>query len=142
MRATRLQRPTRFVAPAALALFFLASLAACGKDQEADAAKLMGVAVTPQDRIAANEIFSSRCAVCHGPMGAGDGSAAATLIPKPRRFQDHDWQASISNDHINTVIRLGGPAVGKSPLMPANPDLEDRKGVVAALTGRIRGFGR
>jgi mono/diheme cytochrome c family protein len=141
MHARQLRGPARRLARALVAIF-LTSLAGCAKDDEADAAKLLGVTVTAGDRAAANEIFSSRCAVCHGPMGAGDGAAAPTLTPRPRKFQDHDWQASVSNEHINTIIRLGGPAVGKSALMPANADLEDRKGVVAALTGRIRGFGR
>ena len=141
MRARRLRGTGEWMAATFMALA-LTSLTGCGKDEEADAAKLLGVTVTPGDRLAANEIFSSRCAVCHGPMGAGDGAAAATLTPRPRKFQDHDWQASVTNDHINTIIRLGGPAVGKSALMPANADLEDHKGVVAALTGRIRGFGR
>src|SRR5262245_26626176 len=31
-------------------------------------------------------IFATRCAVCHGPDGRGNGPAAPSLIPRPRDF--------------------------------------------------------
>lgn len=31
-------------------------------------------------------VFAQRCAVCHGPAGKGNGSAAASLAPRPRDF--------------------------------------------------------
>ncbi|HEY8075898.1 MAG TPA: hypothetical protein VIF62_17345, partial [Labilithrix sp.] len=71
----------------------------------------------------------------------GDGPAAKGLSPQPRNFHDDAWQASVTTEHITKIIRLGGQSVGKSPTMPANPDLVDKGAVVAALTGKIRGFG-
>ena len=88
----------------------------------------------------ATEIFSSRCANCHGPEGAGDGPTSAGLNPKPRNFQEPSWQVSVTDAHIQKIIVEGGAAVGLSPLMLANPDLVERPAVVAALVAQIRGL--
>lgn len=95
-------------------------------------------ALTPEAE--ASQIFAGRCTPCHGANGAGDGVAAAALTPRPRNFHDAAWQASVSDPHIETIIRLGGPAVGKSPVMPGNPDLVAKPAVVAALRAMIRGM--
>jgi hypothetical protein len=39
------------------------------------------------------------------------------------------------------VILKGGGAVGKSPLMPSNPDLESKPAVVDELVKIVRGYG-
>lgn len=96
--------------------------------------------ISPADQKAADEIFSQRCVTCHGPRGAGDGPAAAALNPKPRAFGDPNWQKSVTDEHIEKVIAQGGPAVGKSPLMPPNPDLAG-KPVIQALRAKVRSFG-
>ena len=83
-------------------------------------------------------IFSMRCATCHGALGAGDGPGSAGLEPKPRDFRDPAWQASVSDAHLQQIIVGGGPAVGKSALMPPNPDLVGKPEVVAALVVQIR----
>ena len=31
-------------------------------------------------------VYANQCAMCHGPKGRGDGTAATTLVPKPRDF--------------------------------------------------------
>jgi cytochrome c553 len=85
-------------------------------------------------------IFSTRCAACHGVDGKGDGIAAASLNPKPRAYSDQEWQKSVDDSHIAKVIVEGGPSVGKSPLMTANPDLKDKPEVVAALVAKIRSY--
>lgn len=118
-----------------------AVVTACKKDEETQAAQLLGVVVTQPNRIEADEIFASRCQPCHGPTGAGDGPASNGLSPKPRNFHDAAWQSSVTTEHITKIIRYGGASVGKSAAMPANPDLVDKGGVVAALTGKVRGFG-
>lgn len=86
----------------------------------------------------AKEIYVQRCVTCHGANGEGDGVASAALNPKPRNFQDHDWQDSVTDEHIEKIIVEGGAAVGKSVLMPGNPDLADKPEVVAAITHYIR----
>jgi mono/diheme cytochrome c family protein len=58
------------------------------------------------------------CASCHGTSGKGDGPAAASLNPKPRSLADANYMKSLTDDHLFKVIKEGGAAVGKSPLMP------------------------
>lgn len=89
----------------------------------------------------AKEIFSTRCSTCHGPQGKGDGPAGAALNPKPRNLGDAAWQKSVTDDHIEKIIVGGGTAVGKSAMMPPNPDLASKPDVVKALTAQIRGLG-
>lgn len=90
----------------------------------------------------AKQIFAMRCQTCHGPNGAGDGPGSAALDPKPRNFQDREWQASVDDDHIATIIQYGGAAVGKSPGMPGNPDLMSRPELVKALVAVVRSLGK
>jgi len=86
----------------------------------------------------ATKIFAERCATCHGVNGAGDGPASAGLTPKPRNFQDLDWQKSVTDAHIEQIVQYGGAAVGKSAAMPSNPDLMSKPAVVAALREYVR----
>jgi len=83
-------------------------------------------------------IFSTRCFTCHGPEGAGDGPGSAGLNPPPRNFQDPEWQASVTDEHLQKIVMFGGTSVGKSPIMPGNPDLMSKPDVVAALVVHIR----
>lgn len=92
-------------------------------------------------RQAALEIFKTRCYTCHGMEGMGDGPGSAGLSPAPRNFQDPDWQAGVSDEHIANIIQYGGAAVGKSPTMPGNPDLMAKPEVVEALVAHIRSLG-
>lgn len=88
----------------------------------------------------AQEIFDMRCVTCHGAGGAGDGPGSASLTPAPRNFQDPEWQASVSDDHLEKIIQYGGAAVGRSAAMPGNPDLTAQPEVLAALVALIRGL--
>lgn len=89
--------------------------------------------------IKAKEIFATRCTPCHGAEGKGDGAASAGLTPKPRNFHDAEWQKTVDDAYLEKIIKYGGGAVGKSPAMPGNPDLND-PGVVAELRTIVRGF--
>lgn len=93
------------------------------------------------DMPAAQALFNERCVVCHGTEGKGNGPAAAALNPKPRNYTDKVWQATVTDDQLRKTIRLGGAAVGKSPLMPASPDLDDKPEVVEGLVKIVRKFG-
>lgn len=89
----------------------------------------------------ADEIYKSRCSLCHGPAGKGDGPAGAALNPKPRDLGDPAWQKSVTDEHIEKIILGGGTAVSKSPLMPGNPDLASKPDVIKALRAMVRNFG-
>jgi len=98
-------------------------------------------AIPPATMTEAENIYRSRCISCHGPGGKGDGAAAAALNPKPRDMTDAAWQKSVTDAHIEQIIQDGGPAVGKSMMMPANPDLKSRPELIKALRAVVRKFG-
>ena len=105
-------------------------------------ASASAAALSNEARLTAESIFGDRCAVCHGDNGDGNGPGAANLAPRPMNFHDRKWQQSVSDDKIARAIVYGGQAVGVSAAMAANPDLEGRPDVVAALVERIRKLGR
>lgn len=90
----------------------------------------------------ASVIFTTRCATCHGVDGKGTGPAAQALNPKPRDYSDAAWQKSVTDEQIAMTIVKGGAAMGKSPLMAANPDLEQQPVVVEGLVKMVRGFAK
>lgn len=90
----------------------------------------------------AKKLFKARCMVCHGENGKGDGPGAAALNPKPRDYTNTEWQKSVTDEHIEKTIVYGGAAVGKSPNMPANPDLQSKPEVVKGLVAVVRSFGK
>ncbi|MCE9576103.1 MAG: c-type cytochrome [Deltaproteobacteria bacterium] len=91
---------------------------------------------------AANDMFKTVCAACHGENGKGDGPASSTLNPKPRNYTDKAWQASVTDEQITQTILMGGAAVGKSPAMPAQPQLKEQPDVVKNMVMIIREFGK
>ena len=123
-----------------------AVLAACNENHEGGghpapsghATVSAPVAMSPVDE--AKQIADSRCAMCHGKTGKGDGPNGMTLNPKPQDLTTKDWQKSVSDAQVRSVILKGGGAVGKSPLMPANPDLESKPAVVDELVKIVRGY--
>jgi len=102
---------------------------------------LGGSPAAADDAAEAKTIFDSRCTTCHGAAGKGDGAAAAALNPKPRDLSSAEWQNSVTDEHIEKIITGGGPSVGKSPLMPPNPDLTGKPTVVQELRKLVRGLG-
>lgn len=134
---------------ALLALSALAALA-CSKSESGGTQGTTNREPTPAsaahggggkvDLAKAEAIFSERCSACHGPTGKGDGPASAALNPKPRNYGDAAWQASVTDEQISKTILMGGAAVGKSPIMPASPDLDEKPEVVAGLVQIVRRF--
>lgn len=95
----------------------------------------------PTDRERAESYFAQKCALCHGEHGNGDGPGASGLNPRPRAFSDPAWQASVTNRQIERIIVQGGAAVGKSPSMPPNPDIQEDQQLVLDLRQIVRDFG-
>ena len=129
-----------WIAAAALSL---ASTAACSKSSGSESSGDQAPAASGAiDSARAKEIFDARCAACHGPEGRGNGPGAMALNPKPRNYHDKDWQEKATDDEIRKAIIYGGAAVGKSPSMPGNPDLDAKPQTVDGLLQIVRGFGK
>ena len=132
----------------ALLALVIALVPACGRSQAADqpaptnepAVETAPTGPSPTEE--ARTTFKQICATCHGENGMGDGPGAAALNPKPRNYTDKAWQASVTDDQIAKTILMGGAAVGKSPAMPAQPQLKEKPEVVAALGRIVRSFGK
>ena len=130
----------RFALPV-LALAAVLGSSACSS--EAKPVKI-GVQPAPGDSIAISEAktrWRTLCSTCHGMEGKGDGQAGLALNPRPRTFTDTAWQKSVDDAHIRKIVLEGGAAVGKSPLMPANPDLADKPETVDYLVKIVRSLG-
>jgi mono/diheme cytochrome c family protein len=108
--------------------------------EQAPVAASPAAEVTQSPKVEANTMFHSRCIVCHGEQGKGDGPGSAALNPKPRNYTDGVWQKSVTDEQITNVIMYGGAAAGKSPIMPASPDLQSKPEVVAELVKIVRSF--
>ena len=68
------------------------------------------------------------CASCHGPAVLGDGPVAQALNPKPARHNDGAYMNPLTDDYLFKVIKFGGAAVGKSPMMaPLGGSLSDQQ---------------
>lgn len=64
------------------------------------------------------DLFTKHCASCHGPVGKGDGPAAAALNPKPADLTNKGYVAGLKDQYLFDLLQKGGAATGKSPMMP------------------------
>ena len=78
------------------------------------------LALKPGDLAKGADEFKTRCALCHGMTGAGNGPMAGSLAVKPRNLAAPMWQVTETDAALDEIITKGGKAVGKSELMPAN----------------------
>ena len=81
----------------------------------------------------AKALFMDRCVRCHGRHGDGRGQLASHLSPRPTDLTNPYWFRETNQKKLKRVIIGGGGAIGKSVLMPANPDLRNKPKVLAAL---------
>jgi cytochrome c oxidase cbb3-type subunit 3 len=86
------------------------------------------------------QIFQTRCFVCHGRTGTGDGPSAQGLGAPVRDLTAADWQNSITDESIGKVIRNGAKAIGGNAAMPPNPDLSNAQ--IQSLTQYVRELGK
>jgi mono/diheme cytochrome c family protein len=87
---------------------------------------------------AGEAIFQTRCFVCHGRQGKGDGPASAGLGATVRDLTAPAWQDATSDQTIQSVIRNGAQAVGGNAAMTPNRDLSDTE--IQSLVRYIRGL--
>jgi mono/diheme cytochrome c family protein len=85
-------------------------------------------------------IFQTRCFVCHGREGRGNGPAATGLGATVRDLTSPAWQESTSDQTLRSVIRDGARAIGGSASMAPNPDLSDEQ--IGSLVQYIRSLRR
>ena len=87
-----------------------------------------------------HEVYVQNCAPCHGATGKGDGTAAASLDPKPRDHTNRAYMDTLSDASIAEVVKIGGALRG-FPNMPSHPHLvgEDMVALVAFVRSLSRG---
>ncbi len=60
-------------------------------------------------------VFRTRCVLCHGPYGEGDGKMARIInAPPPYNLT----KSKVPDDYLRLIIGKGGEGVGRSPKMP------------------------
>jgi cytochrome c553 len=70
--------------------------------------------------------YKTLCVSCHGEKGDGNGPAGAALNPKPTNFTDAAIADRLTDEWVYKIVKDGGAANGKSPLMVAwNGALKD-----------------
>ena len=89
---------------------------------------------SPTQRYVALDFSDAMHALARDHLGA----LASLITFVTRNFRDPAWQQSVTDQHIEQIVQYGGAAVGKSPAMPANPDLMSKPEVVAALRAHVR----
>ncbi|HTC13368.1 MAG TPA: cytochrome c [Chthoniobacterales bacterium] len=83
-------------------------------------------------------IFQTRCFVCHGRQGKGDGPASTGLGAAVRDLTAPSWQDATSDETIQSAVRYGAQTVGGSAAMAPNRDLSDTQ--IQSLVRYIRGL--
>ena len=77
----------------------------------ADPAAAPATEESPEAATAA--LFKTRCALCHGPDGRGDGPGSAALKPAPRNFHDQAYMSTRTDAQLSEVIHQGKGAMPK-----------------------------
>ena len=131
--------------PIALAACFLmigCDRAADDKSAEPSPIEVLATRDVPPDPVAESQsrgqkVYKHYCAICHGDGGQGDGFNSTNLAVTPRDFSNPAFWRQTTEERLLIAVSKGGPAVGKSVLMPAwGRTLTDRemRDVVAFLT--------
>jgi len=104
-------------------------------------------AVAAQDAEAGRALYDRWCAECHGADGAGDGSAAASMLPRPRDFTQARYQIRTTgsgqlptDQDLMRVLAEGLPGT----TMPGWPNLSQQqyRDLIAHLKSYSRFFGQ
>ena len=103
----------------------------CSRAPEVEAAHTIAA-----DAQEGEKIFQTRCFVCHGREGKGNGPASTGLGATVRDLTNASWQDSTSDETIRSVVRNGAQAVGGSIAMAPNRDLSDAQ--IQSLVRYIR----
>jgi hypothetical protein len=137
-------------------ILFALTLTACGSSEPTEPAAPAPVVEEPKEEpkeevvadagpgevgdFDAAGLYTATCAPCHGETGAGDGPAGAALTPKAASFAGEEFWAERDNDHMRKVIKEGGAAVGKSPIMAPFGASFENDAQVDALIEHLKTF--
>lgn len=92
----------------------------------------------------AEKLYQARCAHCHGRLADGTGVLRKNMRPRPRNLRVRGWFERVEyakrTELLKQVIVGGGPALGLSPLMPPQPDLEERPELLYALIYHLAAY--
>jgi high-affinity iron transporter len=64
---------------------------------------------------AAQQLYESHCAFCHGMAGKGDGVAGGALNPPPTDFTTREFWKTRTNDQLRDAIMNGKPGTSMVP---------------------------
>lgn len=67
--------------------------------------------------------YDDKCAACHGPLGKGDGPAAAALNPKPANLADKAFMTGLPIDCHFYVVNEGVKNTGMPPWKSLGADV-------------------
>jgi len=114
-----------------MSMLFLAATIGCdtgpvshARDQYPSQIEVLAGRSAPSDPLHQSQqrgrkVYEHYCQICHGANAQGDGFNAAMLDPQPRNFTDTKFWKQATDEQLLAVISKGGPAAGKSVLMPA-----------------------
>ncbi len=95
-------------------------------------------ALAEGDKAKGADLYKKNCAGCHGVGGAGDGSAASSLSPKPASFVNKDAKNSLgmkvseqTDEELATVISKGRKKTAMPPFKKLSE--QDVKDLVAYI---------
>lgn len=71
------------------------------------------------DAVKGEAQYKTLCVSCHGEKGDGIGPAGAAITPKPTNFTDAVNAERLTDEYVYKMVKLGGQANGKSPMMVA-----------------------
>ena len=64
---------------------------------------------TPEILAKGKAIYAIYCVACHGETGAGDGSVAPTLNPRPRNFSSEPFKQGAKVQQVFATLGKGVP---------------------------------
>lgn len=109
-----------------LSILSAAAILNCGKKEE-DKTQVTATSTSAGNNLVAKgkEVYDVNCASCHGPNGAGDGPAGASLVPKPRNFLTSDgWKNGKTKEGILKTLKEGIAGSGMVPYPHLEADHE------------------
>ncbi len=77
--------------------------------------------------LAGADLYDLRCAICHGPMGLGNGQASGQLRQRPADLAGSLSSPDAADDFLLWTISEGGRRFGTDMPSFKEPDLSDRE---------------